>query len=194
MKENSDRFHPLTRAEWREWLASHHKQEAGVWMISYKKHTGKPKVEYDEAVEEALCFGWVDSKPGKLDDDRTMLWFAPRKPKSAWAKTNKTRVKKLIEAGLMHSSGLEKIEIAKKNGSWTKLDDVEKLIIPDDLNIALKANPPANNNFEAFPKSVKRGILEWIIQAKKPDTRKNRIEQTATLAAQNKRANQWPRE
>lgn len=159
-------------------------------MITFKKATGKPRVEYNEAVEEALCFGWVDSKPNKLDDERSMLWFAPRKGGSGWSKPNKERVMRMISAGLMMPAGLAKIEAAKRDGTWTMLDAVEALEIPDDLAKALKAFKSAAK-FEAFPRSVKRGILEWILQAKKAETRAKRIEETARLAAENVRANQW---
>lgn len=187
--ENS--VHPLTRAEWRAWLAEHHTRTAGVWLISYKKATGKPFVTYDEAVEEALCFGWVDSKPGKLDDERTMLWFAPRNPRTGWSRPNKERVERMIAAGLMMETGLVKIEAAKRDGSWTILDAVEDLVIPPDLAAALDAYPSARANFEAFPRSAKRGILEWIVIAKTAATRAKRVEETARLAEQNIRANQW---
>lgn len=183
--------HPLSRAEWRAWLAKHHTQKDGVWLISYKKATGKPRFEYDDAVEEALCFGWVDSKPAKLDDERSMLWFAPRKPRTNWSKPNKDRVERLIAAGLMTPAGLTKVEAAKADGSWTALDGVEQLEMPTDLTAALDQYPNARRNFEAFPRSVKRGILEWILNAKKPETRAKRIEETARLAEDNQRANQW---
>jgi uncharacterized protein YdeI (YjbR/CyaY-like superfamily) len=183
--------HPLSRAEWRAWLAQNHTQKEGVWLISYKKATGKPRFEYDEAVEEALCFGWVDSKPAKLDDERSMLWFAPRKPRTNWSKPNKDRVERLTAAGLMMPPGLAKVKAAKADGSWNALDGVEALEMPDDLDAALNQFPHARANFEAFPRSVKRGILEWILNAKKPETRAKRIEETARLAEDNKRANQW---
>jgi uncharacterized protein YdeI (YjbR/CyaY-like superfamily) len=188
-----DHVHPLTRADWRQWLAEHHATAAGVWMVWYRVHTGKPAVSYNEAVEEALCFGWVDSKPDKVDADRSRLYFAPRKPGSAWAKTNKDRVATLIAAGLMHPAGLAKVEAAQKDGNWTKLDGVERLEVPPDLLAALTAHPPAETNFAAFPRSARRGILEWILQAKTPATRAKRVLETATLAARNERANQWPR-
>lgn len=162
-----------------------------MWLISYKKATGKPRFEYDDAVEEALCFGWVDSKPAKLDDERSMLWFAPRKPRTNWSKPNKDRVERLIAAGLMTPAGLTKVEAAKADGSWTALDGVEQLEMPTDLTAALDQYPNARRNFEAFPRSVKRGILEWILNAKKPETRAKRIEETARLAEDNQRANQW---
>jgi uncharacterized protein YdeI (YjbR/CyaY-like superfamily) len=190
-KPPANSTHPLSRAEWRAWLAQNHTQKEGVWLISYKKATGKPRFEYDEAVEEALCFGWVDSKPAKLDDERSMLWFAPRKPRTNWSKPNKDRVERLTAAGLMMPAGLAKVEAAKADGSWNALDGVEALEMPEDLDAALKQFPHAGANFEAFPRSVKRGILEWILNAKKPETRAKRIEETARLAEDNRRANQW---
>lgn len=187
----SNSIHLKTRAEWRTWLEQHHTQTAGIWLIGYKKATGKPRFDYDEAVEEALCFGWIDSKPNKLDEERSMLWFAPRKPGTGWSRLNKARVERLITQGLMMPAGLAKVEAAKQDGSWTALDAIEALEIPPDLEQALIAHDKAKQNFEAFPRSVKRGILEWIASAKKPETRTSRIEETAQLAAQNLRANQW---
>jgi uncharacterized protein YdeI (YjbR/CyaY-like superfamily) len=184
---------PETRADWRAWLEQHHLQSEGVWLISYKKVTGRPRLEYDEAVEEALCFGWIDSKPNKLDDLRSMLWFTPRKPGSGWSRLNKERVERLISAGLMTPAGLEKIEAAQQDGSWHALDAVEALEIPPDLAEALASYSSARQNFEAFPRSIKRGILEWISTAKKAETRAKRIEETARLAQDNIRANQWRR-
>lgn len=183
--------HPLTRQEWRKWLEENHRSEKGVWLITFKKATGKTRMVYEDAVEEALCFGWVDSKPGKLDEERSMLWFAPRKKGTGWSRSNKKRVEKLTDAGLMKPAGLAKVEGAKMDGSWNALDGVENLEIPGDLQAALDANPPASELFAAFPRSVKRAILEWINSAKKAETRVNRVEETARLAAQNIRANQW---
>jgi len=183
--------HPLNRAEWRAWLEANHARPQGVWMISYKQATGKPRVEYAESVEEALCFGWVDSKGNKLDDERSMLWFAPRKRGSGWARPNKERIERLIAAGLMAPAGLAKIDAAKADGTWTLLDSVENLEVPDDLAAALDRFSAARANFEAFPRSARRGILEWIVQAKTAATRAKRIEETARLAQENQRANQW---
>lgn len=183
-------IHPQTRAEWRAWLEEHHTRPEGVWLISHRNAAGKPAVGYDEGVEEALCFGWIDSKQIKLDDERTMLWYSPRKPGSAWAKTNKARVERLIAQGLMTPTGRAKIEAAKQDGSWTRLDAVDALEIPPDLEKALAAYPNAKQSFEAFPRSVKRNILEWITSAKRPETRSKRIEETARLAEENVRANQ----
>lgn len=180
-----------TPAAWRAWLESNHTRSEGVWLVTYRKAAGKPVVSYDEMVCEALCFGWVDSKPGKLDAERTMLYFAPRKAGSGWSKPNKERIERLLKEGRMSPVGLEKVEAAKRDGSWSALDAVERLELPPDLVAALEANGSAKANFEAFPRSVKRGILEWIANAKRPETRAKRILETATLAAQNRRANQW---
>ncbi len=191
LPENS--FFAESRAQWRTWLEENHALSTGVWLVFYKKSAQKPTLTYDEQVEEALCFGWVDSRPQKLDDERTMLYFSPRKPKSGWARTNKERIEKLLAASLVMPAGLQKIEAARADGSWGKLDAVENLEIPSDLGVELQKYSEALKNFEAFPRSAKRGILEWIVQAKKPETRKARIEETARLAQENIWANQWPR-
>jgi uncharacterized protein YdeI (YjbR/CyaY-like superfamily) len=189
LPENS--VHPLTRTAWRKWLEKNHAVSSGIWLVFYKRETGKRRVEYAAAVEEALCFGWIDSKPNKLDEERSLLWFAPRKPRSGWSKPNNERVGLLIRNGRMADAGLRAVQAAKKNGSWTALDAVEALEIPPDLKRALAALPQAAAFFEAFPRSVKRGILEWIHSAKKLETRAARIAQTATMASRNERANQW---
>ena len=191
VKAPPNSIHPKTRVEWRKWLELNHTRAEGVWLISYKKATGKPRFEYDEAVEEALCFGWIDSKPNKLDDERSMLWFAPRKAGTGWSKINKARAEKMIATGRMSPAGRAKIEAAKRDGSWSALDTIEALEIPPDLAAALSANPIAQQHFDAFPRSVRRAILEWIANAKKPETRAKRIEETVRLAAENIRANQW---
>lgn len=189
--ENS--IHPLSRAEWRAWLEAHHSRKEGIWLITCKKATGQPRMEYNESVEEALCFGWIDSKPATLDAERTMLWFAPRKAGSGWSRPNKERVERMLAAGLMAQPGLEKVEAAKLDGSWTALDAIEDLEVPPDLGAALAVYDGAGQNFDAFPRSVKRGILEWIANAKRPETRAKRVEETARLAQDNVRANQWRR-
>jgi uncharacterized protein YdeI (YjbR/CyaY-like superfamily) len=183
--------HPLSRAEWRSWLEHNHTRTDGVWLITFKKATGKPRIEYDEAVEEALCFGWIDSKGNKLDEERSLLYFAPRKVGTGWSRPIKQRVEKLLRAGLMAPAGLAKVEAAQADGSWNALDAIEALEVPPDLAQALAANHTAKEFFAAFPRSAKRGILEWIANAKKAETRVKRIEETVRLAAENKRANQW---
>jgi uncharacterized protein YdeI (YjbR/CyaY-like superfamily) len=182
--------HPLTRAAWREWLQENHTRQEGVWLISYKQAAGKPHISYDEAVEEALCFGWIDATANKLDDERTMLWFAPRKARTGWSALNKRRIETLLAAGLITPAGLAKIEAAKQDGSWSKLDAVEALEIPPDLQAALDANPTARDYFNAFPRSAKRAILVWLVDAKRAETRAKRVAETVRLAAENVRANQ----
>ncbi len=142
-------------------------------------------------VEQALCFGWVDSRPAKLDDERTMLWFTPRKRGSGWAAPNKVRIARLTTTGLMHPAGLAVVEAAQADGTWTMLDAVERLEVPDDLAEALGAFAGATENWANFPRSAKRGILEWIAQAKTAPTRQKRILETAEKAAVGQRANQW---
>jgi uncharacterized protein YdeI (YjbR/CyaY-like superfamily) len=190
MKDFED-FYAPDRATWRQWLADNHKTSKGVWLICFKKKTGKPCVPYIDSVEEALCFGWIDSVKKIRDDMSSKQFFSPRKPKSGWAKTNKERVERLITEGLMTEAGMEKINIAKQNGAWNALDEVEKLTVPDDLAVAFDENPLARNYWDAFPPSVRRGILEWISNAKTAETREKRIIDTATKAAQNIRANQY---
>ena len=187
------RVHPLTRAAWRAWLDEHHGRDSGVWLVRYKKATGKPTLSYDEQVDEAMCFGWVDSLPRALDAERSMLYFAPRKAGSGWSRVNKDRVQRMTAAGLMRPAGQAKVDAAQADGSWTLLDAVENLDVPDDLVAAFARYPGSAAHFDAFPRSAKRGILEWIVQAKRAPTRAARIEETARLAAQNTRANSWPR-
>lgn len=179
-----------SRAEWRAWLAAHHATSDAIWLVTFKKGRG-PYLSNDDIVEEALCFGWIDSLPRKLDDDRTMLLLAPRKPGSAWSNINKDRAKRMIAAGAMTPAGQAKIDAAKAGGAWAKLDTVERLEIPADLAQALAHHDGAAAEFEAFPRSVKRGILEWIAAAKRPETRAMRIAETAAKAARGERANQW---
>lgn len=183
--------HPATRAAWRAWLQAHHARRDGVWLITHNQASGKPRMSYAESVEEALCWGWIDSKPRKLDAERSMLWFAPRKKGTGWSALNKQRVERLIADGRMAAPGLAKVLAAQADGSWSALDAVEALHVPDDLRRALFARPPAEQNFAAFPKSTQRGILEWIQNARKAETRARRIEETAVLASRNERANQW---
>lgn len=184
-------FLPANRAAWRRWLAEYHAQEASVWLILYRQESAGHNLTYAEAVEEALCFGWVDSKPNKRDAESYYLFMARRKPKSNWSKLNKERVARLEAEGLMADAGRAVIELAKQNGAWTALDAISDGVWPADFTEALAAVPVARQNFEAFPGSVTRGILEWIGNAKRPETRQARIEETVRLAAQNIRANQY---
>lgn len=182
--------YPGTREAWRNWLTEHHAQTAPIWLVYDKVRAGNCRLTYDEAVEEALCFGWIDSKVNTLDATRFKQMFSPRKPSSTWSKVNKQRVEKLIAQGLMMPPGMAKIELAKCNGTWTVLDAIEELTVPADLAEALAANPTAQNYFEKFSPSSKKIILYWIQSAKRPETRQKRIEETVRLAEQNIKANQ----
>lgn len=184
-------FHPKTRNELREWLTQNWNTPSGVWVISFKKATGLPMLDYGAIVEECLCFGWIDSKPGTIDDERWMLYIAPRKQGSNWSALNKQRAQAMIAAGLMQAPGMQKIEASQADGSWTALKDVDALRIPADLLDCFQQYTHAEANFTALPKSVQRGILEWILNAKRPETRAKRVEETARLAAEGQRANQW---
>jgi uncharacterized protein YdeI (YjbR/CyaY-like superfamily) len=183
--------HADDRVTWRAWLEANHVASTGAWLVTWRRGHG-PVLDYGEAVEEALCFGWVDSRGGKVDERRTKLYFAPRKARSAWSASNKARVERLIAAGLMRPAGLAAIERAKENGSWSVLDEVEQGIVPPDLEEAFEAHPPAAKHFAAFPWSARRAILLWITEAKRAETRAARVLQTATLAARNERANERP--
>jgi uncharacterized protein YdeI (YjbR/CyaY-like superfamily) len=143
--------------------------------------------------EECLCFGWIDSKPGRIDDRHTALLCTPRKRGSGWSKVNKDRLSRLLAEGHVAAAGLAAIDEAKQDGSWSRLDEVDRLSVPDDLAAALAERHPARSKFDAFPNSARRGILEWIASAKTPATRARRVDETARLAQENVRANQWPR-
>jgi uncharacterized protein YdeI (YjbR/CyaY-like superfamily) len=182
-----------TRAQWRAWLAKHHARAAGVWLVTFKKAEGRKHVPYASIVEEALCVGWIDSKPRALDAQRSMLWVAPRKPGTNWSAVNRARVDALIASGQMSTPGQARVDAAKADGSWAALDTVEALQIPADLAAAFRRHAGAASHFDAFPRSTKRAILEWIMAAKRDETRATRVETTARLAAKNERANQWSR-
>lgn len=182
--------HPTTRKQWRQWLEKNHRHAAGVWFIYFKKETGKPRVSYDEAVKEALCFGWIDSLPRKLDAERTMLKFTPRKPKSVWSQLNKTRVKRLIAEQQIQPSGLAAVKLAQQNGSWDTLTASDKAAknntSPRDLIQELAKNKKAKENFQQFSVSIRRMFLAWIDSAKRPETRNQRLKQTVLMAEANK--------
>lgn len=183
-----------SRAAWRVWLAENADSSTGVWAVTTKKALlpeGEQHVSAQDLNEECLCFGWIDSKPGSVDERRSALLCTPRKPGSGWSKVNKVRLERLLAEGLVTARGLEIIQGAKADGSWSKLDEVDALIVPDDLAAALAARPGARSNFDSFPPSARRGILEWILNAKKADTRQARVNQTSELAQQNIRALQW---
>lgn len=184
--------YPKSAAEWRSYLAANHDRLANTWLILAKKDNPASTLTYEEARDEALCYGWIDSKPNKRDADTYYLFFARRNPRSNWSKVNKDRIAALEAAGKLAAPGLAMIELAKSSGTWTALEDVDNLIEPEDLLAAFAStNPAAKANWDHFPPSARRGILEWIFNAKRPATRAKRIAETVRLAQDNVRANQY---
>jgi uncharacterized protein YdeI (YjbR/CyaY-like superfamily) len=181
-------YYAKDRNAWRKWLDKNHAKSPGVWLIYYKKSSGTPRVEYNDAVEEALCFGWIDSTIRPIDDKKYMQRFTPRKPKSGWSGLNKQRINRMIEQGLMAPAGLEKIEIAKKDGSWESFDHIDAIQLPDDFAKALAKNKKAKSNFQNFPQFARKQFLYWINSSKRPETRKQRIQLLVKKAAANKKA------
>ena len=178
--DDAPHVHADDRATWRAWLEANHATARGAWLVTWRPRSGRVGLDYEAAVEEALCVGWVDSTGGHVDDERGKLYFAPRKPRSVWAASNKARVERLIREGRMAPAGLAAIERAKANGSWEVLDVVERLEVPEDLAAAL--------NFAAFPPSTRKTLLGWIAVARRPETRAARITKVAEAAARNERA------
>ncbi len=189
MKNGVATFHAKSRKHWRNWLEKNHRKEASVWLIIYRKESGTPSVYYPEAVDEALCFGWIDSKPNKRDAESYYQFFAKRNPKSNWSKVNKDKVERLLAAGLMAPAGQEMITIAQQSGTWNALDRVDNIEIPPDLQKALDKNKTALIHWNAFSRSSRRGILEWILNAKREETRAKRVAETIELAKDNIKAN-----
>jgi uncharacterized protein YdeI (YjbR/CyaY-like superfamily) len=190
-KDGIKTFYAKNRKAWRSWLQKNAASEKSVWLIIYKKDAATKSINYVEAVEEALCFGWIDSKANKRDEESYYQFFAKRNPLSNWSKINKDRVEKLIKDGLMTPAGIAVIEQAQENGRWSALDSVESLELPTDLQTALSNDSKAAVHFEAFPRSVKKVILEWIQNARTKETRDKRIAETVRLASSNIRANQY---
>jgi uncharacterized protein YdeI (YjbR/CyaY-like superfamily) len=176
------------RETWRAWLEANHATARGVWLVTWRRRSGRTGLDYEASIEEALCFGWVDSTGGRVDDERGKLYFAPRKPRSVWAATNKARIERLIAQGRMTPAGLNVIERAKANGSWELLDAAERLEVQADLQAALEAQPPAAANFAAFPPSARKMMIAWVSMAQRAETRAARVAQIAEAAARNERA------
>jgi len=174
-KTDPELFCPANRQEWRLWLEKNHVKKDFIWLVQYKSGAAKSNLSWSEAVDEALCFGWIDSTRRTIDSDKFKQYFSKRKAKSNWSKINKDKVELLIKYGLMTKAGFNSIEIAKKNGSWNYLDDVEALIIPEDLKHAFNLHPGSEDFFMNLSKSVMKMMLYWIHSAKRPETRENRI-------------------
>lgn len=176
---------------WRAWLEEHHTTEPGVWLHYYKKASGRPSIDWSAAVEEALCFGWIDSIRRSIDDISFKQYFAPRKPKGTWSKINKDAVARLTTAGRMWPAGLEAVERAKANGSWETLDTVEAMEFPEELRIALVANQAAMEYIESLAKFPKWQLLYWVNAAKRPATRQARIDEIVACAAEGRRPDRF---
>ncbi|WP_299899555.1 YdeI family protein [uncultured Aquimarina sp.] len=174
--------------EWRNWLHQNHTESDGIYLIFYKVESEHLSMRWEEAVKVALCYGWIDSTVKKIDNEKRRQYFCPRKPKSVWSKLNKTYIIDLMKDNLMHESGLKSIEIAKENGSWTALDNVENGIIPQDLQTAFDQSPVAFNNYLGFSKSYRKSYLYWLYQAKRPETRGKRIKEIIRLCEANIKA------
>ncbi|MCS3798878.1 YdeI family protein [Niastella sp. OAS944] len=176
-KKEIETFYASSRRHWRQWLQKNHVKKQCIWLIMYKKDTGVPTLSWVQAVEEALCFGWIDSTRRPLDDEKFIQYYCKRKPKSNWSKINKDKVKLLIEQGLMTEAGLKSIQIAKKNGSWTALNDVEAQKIPADLDAKFKSVPGSKARFMSLSKSVRKAMLFRLMHAKRPETRMKRLDE-----------------
>lgn len=187
----TETFYPRNKKEWRKWLEKNHCKRDSVWLVMYKKASEKPTISWGEAVDEALCFGWIDSIKKKRDEESAMQFFSKRKPKSTWSKINKDKVEHLIADGLMTEAGYEAIETAKDNGSWNILDEVDALTIPKDLEKLFEEYDGSKAYFNSLSKSMKKMILYWIISAKRPETRLKRITEVAESAAQQKKPVQF---
>jgi len=186
--DDAEFVHADDRETWRAWLAANHATSRGVWLVTWRPRSGRVGLAYEAAVEEALCFGWIDSTAGRFDDDRGKQYYSPRKPRSPWSASNKARVARLIAEGRMTPAGLAAIEQAKANSIWEISDRVERLEIPDDLAAALAAHPPAAANFAAFPPTARKQMLWWVAEAQRPATRASRIAAIAQAAAEGRRA------
>ncbi len=171
--------------EWRDWLHENHHSSKGVHLIFYRVGNEKESMRWEDAVQVAICYGWIDSTVRKIDDEKRKQMFTPRKDKSVWSKLNKSYIEKLTVSNLMHESGLKKVETAKSNGSWESLDAVESLEIPKDLQSAFAKNKTALNNYHSFSPSYRKSYLYWLNQAKRQETRNIRINEIIKLCEQN---------
>lgn len=182
--EDIETFYPASIKQWRQWLQKNHQKKTAVWVIYYKKSSGKNSISWSEAVDEALCFGWIDSTSRPIDHEKYKQYFTRRKSNSVWSAINKAKVQQLIDEGRMAQAGLDAIETAKKNGSWEILDAVENLTIPPDLEREFKKHKGAKDYFAGLSKSVRKAILQWLHIAKRDETRKKRLTEIAECAAQ----------
>ncbi|OIQ21652.1 MAG: hypothetical protein BM557_02320 [Flavobacterium sp. MedPE-SWcel] len=178
-------FYFKTDTEWREWLHQNYSNYKGIYLILYKVENEEPSMRWEEAVKVALCYGWIDSTVKSLGNGKRKQYFSPRKPKSIWSTLNKKYIDELTELNLIQQSGLESIKIAKQNGSWSALDDIEKLVIPNNLQQEFDKNPTAFANYQNFAPSYKKGYLYWLDTAKREETKNKRITEIIKLCEAN---------
>jgi len=183
-QKNIDLVYLTKAVEWRAWLTKNHQTKSAVWLLFQKKNSPKPSLSWNDAIDEALCFGWVDSKKQSVDEHSYKLFFSKRKADSTWSKINKDKIQRLQANDKLMPAGLESVKVAKENGAWNILDDVENLIVPNDLNIAFQSKPGSKDFYVNLSNSKKKGILQWIVLAKKKETRNKRVAKTVDLAAQ----------
>lgn len=186
-RDHAERVHPQTVEAWHAWLDEHAERGHGVWLVTWKPSCGHPDLTYEQSVEVALCHGWIDSTSRRLDDDRGMLWFAPRRPRSGWSRPNKERLARLEAAGELRARGTRVVAAAQADGSWTLLDDVEALRVPDDLAAALSERPGAREHWDALPRPVRRAALVQLVEARRPQTRARRVLEVAEVTARGDR-------
>lgn len=190
MKDVED-YCPDNKQDWRKWLELNHKKKEAVWLIFYKKKSPNYNLSWSQSVDEALCFGWIDSVKKTIDTEKYKQYFSKRKAKSNWSKINKDKVETLIEQGLMEEEGYKSIEIAKENGSWIFLDEVEALVIPEDLKEEFENHKGSMEYFDSLSKSVKKILLYWVISAKRKETRQKRILEITENASKNLKPKQF---
>jgi uncharacterized protein YdeI (YjbR/CyaY-like superfamily) len=182
MINETEYFCPTSKQDWRIWLEKNHKTKEGIWLVMHKKSSPTANLNWSEAVDEALCFGWIDSTKKTMDSQTFKQYFGKRKEKSTWSKINKTKILNLLDQGLVSEMGLKSIDIAQKNGSWTILDSVENLEIPFELAQEFDKKPESKDYFLSLSKSVQKSLLHWVTLAKRPETRLKRAKEFAENA------------
>jgi uncharacterized protein YdeI (YjbR/CyaY-like superfamily) len=190
-KDEKETFCPKNQTEWRQWLKENHQSKQSVWLVCYTKKSNIPTVNWSETVDEALCFGWIDSTRKTIDEISYMQFFCKRKPNSTWSKINKEKVQRLIDNGLMTQAGYESIEVAKQNGSWTILDNVEELKIPKDLEKAFGKQKGSKDYFQSLSKTLRKMMLYWVVSAKRTETRQKRIGEIVECSSQQQTPKQF---
>lgn len=190
-KTETATFYPKSKKAWRKWLQKNHSKKDSVWLICYKKSSNIPGISWSDAVDEALCFGWIDSIKRTIDEDKFIQFFSKRKAFSTWSKINNEKIKQLIDNDLMTPAGYESIEIAKQNGSWNLLDTVEELEIPKDLEKEFITKKGSRDFFLSLSRSVRKAMLQWLVLAKQPNTRQKRIKEIALLASKKLKPKQF---